>query len=344
MAAGKQLEGVLNKYDKTVNGLADKGKFDIKDSNGKVIGSMTGKEIKAVWNGTSFTVTSKSFNNGGAGGGTGGAWSGGSFSGRSELTPGAVSAYANAATARNKAPLVGLSTLPFHELGHETHFGEALTRKYPVTPTISWPRERGASSAGSHVRSCRRSIRLLHPGWLRMMRGKQIFIVLVALFSAAAAQSAPSDRPGLHATFMASNGGAIELNTQTGVLRSPRSRGAKLHDCSDESQVCLTDRHGFAFAYFRRCNDADPAEYKRLRFPPKVASALDNSDVWMVFDAAPNYLFHYAYSRGIVGIYVGATPAFDFRSVLRDRKFNLASLDAMEYRITGRETVAACSE
>jgi hypothetical protein len=149
--AGMQLEGVLNKYDKAVNALADKGKFNIKDSKGDVVGSMTGKEIKAVWNGTSFNVTSKSFNNGGAGGGTGGTWNGDSFSGRSELTPGAVSAYANAATSRNEAPLVGLSTLTFHELGHETHFGEALTQKYPVTRTISWPRELGASSAGSRM-------------------------------------------------------------------------------------------------------------------------------------------------------------------------------------------------
>lgn len=149
--AGKQLEGVLNKYDKAVNALNDKDKFNIKDSNGKVIGSMTGKEFKAVWNGTSFDVTNKSFNNGGAGGGTAGTWKGDSFSGRSELTPGAVSAYANAASARNEAPDVGLNSLTFHELGHETHFGEALTQQYPVTPTISWPREQGTSSAGKRM-------------------------------------------------------------------------------------------------------------------------------------------------------------------------------------------------
>ncbi len=78
--AGKQLEGVLNKYDKAVNALNDKDKFNIKDSNGKVIGSMTGKEIKAVWNGTSFTVTDPKYANGGAGGGTSGTWKGDSFS------------------------------------------------------------------------------------------------------------------------------------------------------------------------------------------------------------------------------------------------------------------------
>lgn len=151
VAAGKQLEAVLNKYDKAVNALGDKGNFNIKNASGKVIGSMTGKEIKAVWNGTHFSVTNKSFNNGGAGGGTGGTWSGDSFSGHSELSPGAVSAYANAASARNEVPLVGVSTMTFHELGHETHFGNALTAKYPVTPTISWPREQGASSAGDRM-------------------------------------------------------------------------------------------------------------------------------------------------------------------------------------------------
>ena len=55
-------------------------------------------------------------------------------------------------------------------------------------------------------------------------------------------------------------------------------------------------------------------------------------------------LFHYAYSKGIVGIYVGPTASFDFRSVFHDRNFQLSSLNAMEYRITGSDTVAACRE
>jgi RHS repeat-associated protein len=149
--AGKQLEGVLNKYDKAVNALNDKDKFNIKDSNGKVIGSMTGKEIKAVWNGTSFTVTDPKYANGGVGGGTSGTWKGDSFSGQSKLSPGAVSAYVNAASDRNEDQSVGLNSLTFHELAHETHFGEALTDQYPVTPTLSWPREHGTSSAGRRM-------------------------------------------------------------------------------------------------------------------------------------------------------------------------------------------------
>jgi hypothetical protein len=168
-------------------------------------------------------------------------------------------------------------------------------------------------------------------------------LLLVTLSLAGTAQSVSSNQPGFEATFAASNGDVIKLSTRTGTLETPRSRGTGLKDCSDKFQVCLTDHHRFAFAYFRRCNDATSGAYKRLRFDPKVVSVLHNSDVWMVFNAAPNYLFHYAYSKGIVGIYVGRTPSFDFRTLLQDRNLHLDRLDAQEYRITSSELVAACS-
>jgi len=176
-----------------------------------------------------------------------------------------------------------------------------------------------------------------------MTRSTQILILLVTPLSAAVPQQVSSHDAGYHATFVASNGDAIKLNTRTGTLDTPRTRGTGLQDCSDKLQVCLTDNHGFAFAYFRKCNDPGLWDYTRLRFVPKVVSALHN-DVWMVFDAAPNYLFHYGYSKGIVGIYIGPTASYDFRSVLHERNFQLFSLDKMEYRISGSQTVAACSE
>lgn len=175
-----------------------------------------------------------------------------------------------------------------------------------------------------------------------MTRGAQMLILLVTLLSAATAQSVPSNHAGIQGKFSASNGDLIELDTQTRTLVTPRSRSTGLQDCSDKFQVCLTDHHGFAFAYFRKCNDAGLGDYKRLRFPPKVVSVLHNTDVWMVFDAAPNYMFHYAYSKGIVGIYLGPTASFDFRSVFHDRSFQLSSL--AEFRITSSDTVAACGE
>jgi len=169
-----------------------------------------------------------------------------------------------------------------------------------------------------------------------------MLILLVTLLSAATAQSV-SEHPGIKGKFSTSKGDVIELDTKTGTLVTPRSRGTALHDCSDKFQVCLTDHHGFAFAYFRKCNDAGFGDYKRLRFRPKVVSVL-HGNLWMVFDAAPNYMFHYTDSKGIVGIYLGATASFDFRSALHDRNFKVFSLDALEYRITGSDTVATCSE
>ena len=177
-----------------------------------------------------------------------------------------------------------------------------------------------------------------------MTRSTQIFILLLTLLSATTVRPASADHARFQASFVASNGKLIELDTRAGTLVTPRSRHTRLQDCSDKDQVCLTDHHGFAFAYFRKCNDAGSGDYKRLRFRPKVVSALHNADIWMVFDASPTYMFHYAYSKGIVGIYLGPTASFDFRSVLHDRNFQLSTLDATEYRITGTEPVAACSE
>lgn len=148
IAAGKQLEAVLNKFDAKINALGDKSSFAIKDRSGGKIGSLTGKEIKRVWNGTGFNITSKSFNNGGAGGGTSGKWSlFGNFSGTSSLSAKAVGDYMSAATSGGKSADAGVSTLIFHELGHVTKFGLSLVNQYPVTPVISWPRELATSSA-----------------------------------------------------------------------------------------------------------------------------------------------------------------------------------------------------
>ena len=168
--------------------------------------------------------------------------------------------------------------------------------------------------------------------------------VLLCMSTMLYPQQPSSDLARFHATFAAQNGNVLKLDTRTAALDTPRLRGTGLRDCSDKDQVCITNHHGFAFSYFRKCSDAGSGNYQRLRFPPKVVSVVDNSDVWMVFDAAPNYLFHYAYSKGIVGIYLGPTPSFDFRSVLHNRKFQVSSLDAVEYRITGSEIIAACSE
>ena len=158
----------------------------------------------------------------------------------------------------------------------------------------------------------------------------QVLILLMMLISTATGQGGPSD-PAIHkATFVAANGRLIKLEFGTGTLITPVSHSNRLEDCSDTSQVCITDHHGLAFAYFRKCDDAGLGDYKRLRFSPKVVSVVGNNDVWMFFEAGPKYLFHYAYDKGIVGIYLGPTASYDFRSILHDRRFSVGDLDQKE--------------
>jgi hypothetical protein len=176
-----------------------------------------------------------------------------------------------------------------------------------------------------------------------MTGGVQMLILVVTLFSAVTTQLSSQEEHGIRGKFSAPNGGVIQLNTKTGTLATPWTQGSGLKDCSDKVQVCLTDNHGFAFAYFRKCNGPASHDYKGLKFHPKIVSVLHN-DMWLVFDAAPNYMFHYDNSKGLVGIYLGQTPSFDFRSLLHDRNFKVSTLDAMEYRVSGSDRIAACVE
>lgn len=170
------------------------------------------------------------------------------------------------------------------------------------------------------------------------MNCKFPMLVFAVSVTAATAQAKFANPSADHVVFRAENGAVIVWDRRAGTVRTPRSPSTKLSDCSDEFQTCLTDHRGFAFAYFRNCNDVD---YKKLKFRPRMAAVLHNH-LWMVFDAAPNYMFHYQLPKGIVGIYVGPTSSFDFRSLFRARHINWDKLNAAEYRIVGSETFGAC--
>lgn len=150
-----------------------------------------------------------------------------------------------------------------------------------------------------------------------------------------------ADSGGIHAVFKASDGDTIELDTRTGAFRAPRSPGAQLEDCSDAFQNCVTDHHGFAFSYFRDCKDILKGD--RLKFPRQIVSVL-HDHVWTVSDAAPHYLFHYESGKGVVGIILGPTPSFDFRSALRNPRFRLFDFETREYRIVGSNGILACKD
>jgi hypothetical protein len=143
--------------------------------------------------------------------------------------------------------------------------------------------------------------------------------------------------------FISHSGKVIELDASKGILRTPHGGTTRLYNCGSSYQVCFTDHHGFSFANFLHCNDATTDGYNRLKFHPKVVATVE-SNTWVVYDASPNYMFHYTDSSGLVGIYVGATRSFDFHSVLRDPNFNLAAIDSAEFRIEGSAKFAACNE
>jgi hypothetical protein len=176
-----------------------------------------------------------------------------------------------------------------------------------------------------------------------MTRNGPLFVLFLALLVAVVAQTASCASNGMHATFKTSNGGEFVLDTRTATLRTPRSDGTALQDCSDQFQTCMTDHHGFAFSFFRRCKDAEIGDFRRLRFHPKVVVDL-HDNLWMVFDASPNYMFHYVVPKGIVGIYVGPTTSYDFRGLFHERNLRIDNLDATEYRIAGSDSIAACGE
>ena len=144
------MEATLNEYDKAINSLDDNAQIKFNDDKGNLVGSITGEELKTVWNNTPFSVTNKEFNNGGAGGAaTGGFDASGSFSGKVELSPMAVTDFQNRSTASGGTVAEGTSTLVFHELGHLTRPGGALTKQYPVNDPFGagdWKRERGTNS------------------------------------------------------------------------------------------------------------------------------------------------------------------------------------------------------
>jgi hypothetical protein len=171
-------------------------------------------------------------------------------------------------------------------------------------------------------------------------------ISLVCLFLAAivaTGSQALARSFGFHEKFLSQRGDVIELDTGEGSLSTPHGGVARLYSCGDSYQFCFTDHHGFAFANFRHCNDVTTDGYSRLKLRPKVVATVENN-TWVVYDASPNYMFHYTDSNGLVGIYVGATRSFDFHSLLHDPNFNLAAFDAAEFRTQGSAKLAACSE
>lgn len=142
-AARKAVENTLNKYDKAINGLSDSKTYVVvtKNPNHKteIIGQLTGKQIKSLWNGQHFSIVPNGTymdSNGGVGG---------TALGHTALEPGGVLGYQAGSN---------VATEVFHEFGHITPGGLRMTRLYGNSPKGSpkfIEREQKASTSGSVI-------------------------------------------------------------------------------------------------------------------------------------------------------------------------------------------------
>jgi hypothetical protein len=168
-------------------------------------------------------------------------------------------------------------------------------------------------------------------------------VFLTAMLTVMAVNRTSADESNqMHAVYTSTRGHDIVLDSGSGALRLPRSKGGDLIDCSDSFQTCLTDNKGFAFSYFRKCDDDVANGHGKLRFNPHIISVL-HQHVWMVFDEAPNYLFEYLIPKGLISIYVGATPSYDFREALHDPNFRVGDLGSLRYRASGPTYIGSCT-
>lgn len=144
--------------------------------------------------------------------------------------------------------------------------------------------------------------------------------------------------------FVSPDGHALEIDLRAKTISVPGRRLKPLHDCGDEFQSCLTDRHGFSFSFFKKCADSELKDgYKRLRFRPRVVSLLHEHS-WLVFDDAPRFMFDYSMTHGLVAIYYNQVPRPSFLSLFRANRLKLGDLTGQKYVRDGLQELAPCTQ
>lgn len=121
------LEARLNDLDARVNALDPNASFDVTNSAGDVVGSITGAAIQDRWNNTSWEVVETNpYNNGGEGGiastlGADGSWA----SAHASLTSAGVLGNLRNGADFGQPGVGGLNFQVFHEQGHVSALGLA---------------------------------------------------------------------------------------------------------------------------------------------------------------------------------------------------------------------------
>lgn len=153
------------------------------------------------------------------------------------------------------------------------------------------------------------------------------------------------DSSGGHAVgFVSPDGRVLEIDLAEKTISVPGRDTRSLLDCGDEFQVCLTDTHGFLFAFFKKCADsAQKIGDKRLRFSPQVASVL-HEHLRLAFDGAPKFMFDYSLTHGLVGIYYDEKHYRSFRALLKLNQLRLQTLTEHEFILRGEREITVCEQ
>lgn len=154
------------------------------------------------------------------------------------------------------------------------------------------------------------------------MRERYVAVRWLAACAGFMASTACCPSASINEVFRNRAGDTIVLSLQPdAVAPDKRQHVIAIEDCSNDYPWGFKDKAGFAFSHVKHCNDIVGDEGKtRLSYRPLCLAAL-HEHTWIVFDSSPNYLFHYAGADGLVGIYVGPTPSYDFRSLFRRKDF-----------------------
>ncbi|WP_145731035.1 hypothetical protein [Nitrospirillum pindoramense] len=142
--------------------------------------------------------------------------------------------------------------------------------------------------------------------------------------------------------YRSSDGRTLSVITSAGMWQDSAGKIRKLYNCGDEFQICFSDGRDFGFSFPRKCKDwLDRSNNERLRFRISLVAVL-HEYLWIVFPERPNYIFQYADSRGVVGIYNRLDPPINFANALGKVGGNVSNFEKFAFYSVTNVGVAAC--
>ncbi|WP_148293613.1 hypothetical protein [Azospirillum sp. B4] len=144
--------------------------------------------------------------------------------------------------------------------------------------------------------------------------------------------------PGM---YRSADGRTLHVSLFKGEWRDPLGKVRKLDDCGDEFQVCFSDGHNFGFSLPRKCAGWMPrANQERLKIHPQFVGIIHEYS-WIIFPDYPEYIFQYADSRGVVGIYTRAEAPINFGIYFKKGRA-VSDFEDYAFRSVNKIGIAAC--